>query len=484
MNSNSHLVLHNDRGLRFSVPVDLSCISTFVLLEQGRWFEKELDFVYRVVTPGSVAIDIGANIGVYTIPVSHAVGPTGRVIAYEPGGQNRQHLLRALDLNRCENVEVSNAALSNSVGTGTLKIGYSGELNQLVSAPGSDSLASETVPVTTLDMEMDRLGWPSIQFLKMDAEGQEIAIVRGGQRFFSEQSPLILFEIKHGQTANVGLVEELRSVGFDTYRLLGDGSLLVPVLPGETPDGYELNYFAAKPATADHLESIGLLVRKLGDSGLTDGERREALARYCDLPFAQSLEISASDVEQCPFGEALICYAAYSYLPALPSDRRLALLLKAERILAEYIRSVASAAALLTYFRVAMAIGEVTSARQALHTMTGSPSASLDQPFFPPRASDERRCDEDGEWIQYAANESLAFFSSYSFLFSYDRDRLHWLEGHALASPDLLRRDVALSLTMKRDAGEIRTLLARLPAPANAAERSWREAVDVLLAAD
>ena len=64
---------------------DLFCISTFVLLEQGKWFEREVDFIYRFAKPGMVALDIGANIGIYTLALASTLGASGKVFAYEPG---------------------------------------------------------------------------------------------------------------------------------------------------------------------------------------------------------------------------------------------------------------------------------------------------------------------------------------------------------------------------------------------------------------
>ena len=100
MNGSSDFVtLSNDKGLQFSVPADLFCISTFVLLEQGKWFEREVDFIYRFAKPGMVALDIGANIGIYTLALASTLGASGKVFAYEPGSDNRRHLERSLQLN-------------------------------------------------------------------------------------------------------------------------------------------------------------------------------------------------------------------------------------------------------------------------------------------------------------------------------------------------------------------------------------------------
>lgn len=222
------ITISNDRQIRFSVPADLNCISTYVLLEQGRWFEKEIDFIYQFATPGMTALDIGANVGVYTLPLAKLVGPTGQVVAYEPGTMNRRHLEQSLIMNQRNNVVISRAALSDCAGTGWLQIERSGQLNQLVTRP-VDSVAVESVEVSTLDAELDRFNWTQVDFMKIDAEGQEAAIINGGQRFFETYSPLILFEVKHQLVINHSLIGDFKGLGFEIYRLLGDGSMLVPV---------------------------------------------------------------------------------------------------------------------------------------------------------------------------------------------------------------------------------------------------------------
>ena len=59
----------------------LDSITTYVLLEQETWFEKELPFLMQYLQPGMTAVDIGANAGVYSLPMARAVGPTGLVFA-------------------------------------------------------------------------------------------------------------------------------------------------------------------------------------------------------------------------------------------------------------------------------------------------------------------------------------------------------------------------------------------------------------------
>ena len=70
-------------AVTLAVPASLQSITAYVLLEQECWFEKEMDFLRRWLRPGMTVIDIGANLGVYSLPMARLVGKTGHVFAYE-----------------------------------------------------------------------------------------------------------------------------------------------------------------------------------------------------------------------------------------------------------------------------------------------------------------------------------------------------------------------------------------------------------------
>lgn len=472
----------NDRQIRFSVPADARCLSTFVLLEQGRWFEKEIDFIYRYATSGMTALDVGANIGAYTLPLAQLVGPDGRVVAYEPGAFNRDHLAQSLALNQCNNVTVSTAALSDFAGTGWLKIEHSGELNQLVpEQTGADDV--ESVQVTTLDHELDKFDWAQVDFMKIDAEGQEAAIIRGGQRFFKRYSPLILFEVNHFTVINRGLIDAFLAMGFDTYRALGDGSMLVPVDRLDKFDFYEVNLFAARPDRASSLAERGLLARPGAISRLSDEERRWAVASYCALPFAQAFEIDASDVEQCPFGEALVAYSAYRFLDSLSPDRRFAFLQEAHEELARYCEACHSTAALSSLSRVAHDLGHRAIAVEVLTHMLDTESFDPDQPFLPPSPhfdADQHAATEG--WFVYATKEALESLENISSFITRDTSRLEWMAAQDAASDRILKRLTLADLKRGQPADRVCDLLARLRTRKGDDHSAWCDAVQLLMA--
>lgn len=436
-----HIELTNDRGIRFSLPPDLNCISTYVMLEQKRWFEKEIDFIYRFASPGMTAIDIGANIGFYTLPLAMQLGPLGKVTAYEPGNVNRQHLNRSLRLNRCRNVMVSAAALSDYSGPGLLQVASSGELNQLVSGP-APSEDVESVAVTTLDRELTGSRWTRLDFLKIDAEGQEAAIIRGGLQLLDKYSPLIMFELKHQAIVNLELVALFKSLDFDCYRLIGDGSMLVPVGSLDQLDGFVLNLFAARSDRAHQLAESGLLAQSGASAALSADEKTTAIEKYCALPFAQALDIGFADIENCAYAESLIAYAAYRFLPTLSPDRKLALLQFSYDSLIGRSQGPCTTGVLSTLSRVASDLGARSGAVAALNRMlTGGP-LDLVEPFFPSSPRHEEIADRSAaEWFTDSIIESSELWSSWSTIYKHDNmSRLEWLALRKDASDEIVRR--------------------------------------------
>src|SRR5262245_3317731 len=189
------LQLRTQEGTIIDVPSTLKAITTYVLLEQERWFEKELDFLLAFLKPEMTAIDIGANLGVYALPLARRIR---RVFAYEPGGEARAHLKTSRALNGLDNLEIIAKAVSDSVREGRLILSGTSEIHRL---GDDDDGGGEAVEVTALDREDEQRYWMP-DFVKIDAEGEEHKIIEGGRAFFTDRSPLVMFEVKIGDEVN------------------------------------------------------------------------------------------------------------------------------------------------------------------------------------------------------------------------------------------------------------------------------------------
>src|SRR5262245_51548646 len=107
-------------GIAVFVPATLGAITTYVLLEQEDWFEPEIHFVRKLVTPGMRALDIGANYGVYAATLAALTGPSGRVFAFEPARTVAAALRRTALHNRLPWLQVVGQAVADRNGVAML----------------------------------------------------------------------------------------------------------------------------------------------------------------------------------------------------------------------------------------------------------------------------------------------------------------------------------------------------------------------------
>ncbi len=256
-------------GVRIVVPNSLDLITPYVLREQQDFFEDELRFVRRLLQPGHRFIDVGANFGAYTLPMAQRVGTSGHVWSFEPTSSTARCLAQSIQANAFGHVTLEQKAVSSAAGSAQLSLQRFPELNAIVHghAPAGES---ETVSLVTLDECMQRYGWNDIEFIKIDAEGEEGNIVKGGRHFFSSLEPLVQYELRNAERMNLELIREFARRGYDSYRLVPGLNLLVPFDPGTEPDPYLLNLFCCKPARADRLAARGLLLRASDLAGKSD----------------------------------------------------------------------------------------------------------------------------------------------------------------------------------------------------------------------
>jgi FkbM family methyltransferase len=251
-------------GVRIVVPDSLNLISSYILREQEDWFEDEIKFLRHLIQPGQRVIDVGANYGAYTLTMAQRVGSAGHVWAFEPASSTANLLSSSIAINNFDNVVLVRSALSNAPGFAQLSVQENSELNELVRG-GHSAGACETVPCATLDGCMDDYGWRDIDFVKIDAEGEEANILQGGANFLATESPLIQYEIKAGSGWHLDLVRRFLELGYQSYRLVPGLDMLVPFDDKGAVDAYLLNLFCCKPDRAARLAAQGFLVEAINN---------------------------------------------------------------------------------------------------------------------------------------------------------------------------------------------------------------------------
>jgi FkbM family methyltransferase len=196
----------------------------------------------RALGPGSLFVDVGANVGVYTI---WSIEAGAEVIAVEPSRIARERLVTNLELNDYR-VELVAAALGEAEGTLRLTSRLDNQ-NRLLLSGDSGGIESEEVPVLTLD---GVIGDRTVDGLKVDVEGAELLVLRGAQRLLAEHR-IKLMQLEWN-ASSVTLLEQdrrpiaelLASHGYELLRA-DDRGELVPV----SDLGFGEDVFA-RPASA------------------------------------------------------------------------------------------------------------------------------------------------------------------------------------------------------------------------------------------
>jgi FkbM family methyltransferase len=207
--------------LGFTVDGSTSDLIQRYLYVFGVWEPDITHWLREHLRPGDVVVDIGANIGYFSLLAATAVGPTGQVIAFEPVPSIADMLERNVRRNRLP-VEVRRQVVGDHDGStevfrsGGANIGRSGTFGE----QGSTSEGS--VAVVRAADAIPRELWPRIRFIKVDVEGDEQRVVRGlrplladlpaGAAVFVEVTPADL-EARGGSAEE--LMTTMRDLGFD-----------------------------------------------------------------------------------------------------------------------------------------------------------------------------------------------------------------------------------------------------------------------------
>lgn len=177
--------------------------------------EPEWDLLPSLVSGGDWALDIGANVGHYTMRLSELVGEKGRVISFEPVPETFELLARHAAIASCRNISLINAAASESVGLSGMNVPTDTSLNNYYRAQLSGSEQASGLQV--LCLSVDSLALPhSITLAKVDAEGHELSVLLGMKGLLERDHPTIIVEDN-----DAGVLPFLEGLGYSSERLEG-----------------------------------------------------------------------------------------------------------------------------------------------------------------------------------------------------------------------------------------------------------------------
>lgn len=210
ISDNSKIYLYKDSGLSR-------------LIYNG--FEKdELDFVNYILSEGDTFIDIGSNVGLFSLVASPKVGIYGKVLAYEPSPTTCDKLRENTTLNGFTNIIVRNLGLSNNQEKLQFNVSNEGfDAWNSFAMTESHLLKSQIiVNVKKLDDEIEYYNPENVKLIKIDVEGWEKYVLLGSQKLLTEYSPIVMLEFTETNAFAAGyMVQEnydlLKNFGYDLF---------------------------------------------------------------------------------------------------------------------------------------------------------------------------------------------------------------------------------------------------------------------------
>lgn len=224
-----------------------------------RSFEfQELRFILDMLEPGMTFFDLGANVGLFSIPAAKKVGG-GLVYAFEPCSWTYELLRKNVSLNSIENVRTYRLALGDYTGEAVMHLYNRGrDGHNTIGKPINmidKVIGQETVAVMTLDDFIESNGISRIDVMKVDIEGCELLMFRGAQELLArEDAPAILYEGYSWNTMMfnyqpVEIMRLLEDCGYELFILNTDSG---KVAKHESGDDIDAMVVALKPY---HLDS-------------------------------------------------------------------------------------------------------------------------------------------------------------------------------------------------------------------------------------
>ncbi len=188
---NNAVLVHGRDGYFLVNPNDQFIAQS--LIHYGEYNYDEAKILNGLVQPGQCVVEVGANIGSHTIGLAKTVGPSGKVIAYEPQRHCYALLNSQVALNRLDNIWTYRLGVGTKADTFYLTppdYAQTGNFGGL-SLHSAAQAQSEAVQIVTLD---EHLAGEKIDLIKVDVEGMEQSVLMGARESIKKYHPTLYIE--------------------------------------------------------------------------------------------------------------------------------------------------------------------------------------------------------------------------------------------------------------------------------------------------
>lgn len=196
------------------------------LLTNGTYEPDTLQTIQDMLPAGGTFVDLGAHVGFFSLIAARHVGSEGRVYSFEPTPDVYCRAERNFSANQLrDRITLEGLAVGGRVGEVQFVLVPGASQANSVEQPG-DMGNRIVVPMTTLDEYFKLKGWPRVDLVKMDIEGQELAAIKGMRELVTRNPELsLIFEYHRAQLRRAGtdpaeLFYTLQNLGFRTFSSL------------------------------------------------------------------------------------------------------------------------------------------------------------------------------------------------------------------------------------------------------------------------
>lgn len=218
----------------------------------------------QLVHEGDVCIDVGANMGLYTLTLSSLVGESGVVHAFEPEPRAFETLSHNVSLNGRTNIVLNQVAVSNESGSATLYDTNESGLAGLGKTSRGSGVGEIAVPLTTIDEYASSKRIPRVDCMKIDVEGYEGHVLRGAQSLLQREKELVVItELDEKNFRELGfpvqdVILYLSDLGYEGWFMNRRAKRLVPLTPESKLEGGVNAVFAPRGSTK-HTQLVSIL---------------------------------------------------------------------------------------------------------------------------------------------------------------------------------------------------------------------------------
>lgn len=192
--------------------------------------------VRKLLHKGDIFFDVGAHLGWYTLNASQVVGRKGKVYAFEPNPSVASWLGENCQLNNLKNVSIIKAPVADSVAAVDFWVGESDALGSLSKANAIRGSTREAKKIkiisTTLDSFIKQRRIRKVKIIKIDVEGADLLVIKGGKNFLKRQAPYLIVEVfgltwEKDRDRDKDIFSYLSRLGYKAYEFVPQGLRLI-----------------------------------------------------------------------------------------------------------------------------------------------------------------------------------------------------------------------------------------------------------------